>query len=483
MHRLPSLGLASLMITWAFSVAPWAAETPRTPPANAGAVTMTARPVRTGGAVQIPPNGNPITLEVNSGTLLRLPRAAGTVFVANPDIADVQIKSPELIYVSAKAPGQTVIYAVDANDTVLLNSPIRVELSVSRLRSAIRQLIPGERVSVDSVDGNLVLTGAISDAGRAEKVQKLAGAIAGEAKGAQVINRMAVMTPNQINLRVRIAEVDRQVLKQIGVDWNRAAGEVTFATANGAPITSVPTPSILTIGKTIGQAVNATVSALATEGFITILAEPNLTATSGQTASFLAGGEFPYPVAQPGSVGNNTVFTIEFKQFGVQLAFTPTIIDAEHLNLRVRPEVSQLDFANSVSVDGNPVPALTVRRAETTVELASGQSFALAGLLQNASQQDISKVPWLGDIPILGALFRSNRFKHNESELIIIVTPYLVRPTGRMPSTPVDGMSPANDVQQVFFSDTYRQQLPGPARGPLNAGGKGLIGPAGFRLD
>ena len=201
-----------------------------------------------------------------------------------------------------------------------------------------------------------------------------------------------------------------------------------------------------------GNQAAAIIEALATEGFITILAEPNLTATSGQTASFLAGGEFPYEVAQLGSVGNTAVFTVEFKQFGVQLAFTPTVIDAGQLSLKVRPEVSQLDYANSVSLNGSPVPGLTVRRAETTVELASGQSFALAGLLQNNTQQNISKVPWLGDIPILGALFRSNKFQHNESELVIIVTPYLVRPTGRMPLTPVDGMSPANDVQQVFFN-------------------------------
>jgi pilus assembly protein CpaC len=475
MHRLSSLALAVLAILSMVPASPRAADR--------GAVTMTARPVRTGGAVQIPPNGNPITLEINSGTLLRLPRAAGTVFVANPDIADVQIKSPELIYVSAKAPGQTVIYAVDAQDTVLLNSPIRVELSLSRLRSAIRQAAPGERVSVDSVDGNLVLTGAISDASRAEKVQKLATAIAGEAKGAQVINRMAVMTPNQVNLRVRIAEVDRQVLKQIGVDWSKLGGEVAFITNNGPTIASVPTPNLLRIGRMFGEAVNATVSALATEGFLTVLAEPNLTAVSGQTASFLAGGEFPYEVAQPGSVGNTAVFTIEFKQFGVQLGFTPTIIDSNRLSLRVRPEVSQLDFANGVPLNGSVVPALTVRRAETTVELASGESFALAGLLRNDTQQDISKVPWIGDIPILGALFRSNKFRHNESELVIIVTPYLVRPTGRMPATPVDGFGAPNDAQQVFFNDTYRQQLPGPARGPLNAGGKGLIGPAGFRLD
>jgi pilus assembly protein CpaC len=226
----------------------------------------------------------------------------------------------------------------------------------------------------------------------------------------------------------------------------------------------------------------ATVDALSTEGFLTVLAEPNLTAISGQTASFLAGGEFPYEVAQS-SAGSAPVFTVEFKQFGVQLAFTPTIIDANHLNLRVRPEVSQLDFANAVTVSGSLVPALTVRRAETTIDLASGQSFALAGLLMHNTSQDISRVPLLGDIPILGALFRSNKFRNNETELVVIVTPYLVSPSTTRPAAPTDGFEAPHDAQQVLFGDTWRRGLPAPARGPLNAGGSGLIGPAGFRID
>jgi pilus assembly protein CpaC len=230
------------------------------------------------------------------------------------------------------------------------------------------------------------------------------------------------------------------------------------------------------------NAVSATVEALATEGFLTVLAEPNLTAVSGQTASFLAGGEFPVPVVQNVSAGTSAI-SVQFQQFGVQLAFTPTIIDADHLNLRVRPEVSQLSTEGEVTISGFTIPALTVRSAETTVELASGQSFALAGLLQHNTEQDISKIPWLGDIPILGALFRSNKFQNNETELVIIVTPYLVRPPAAAPATPVDGFAIPHDAQQVLWGDTWRRSLPAPARGPLDAGGGGLIGPAGFRLD
>jgi pilus assembly protein CpaC len=464
---------AALALMWLGLAAPaFAAQSSAAPAAR-------AHPPYAGEPTQIPANGRPIVLEVGKGTLIRLSRPASTVFVASPDIADVQIKSPELIYISAKAPGQTVIYAVDGSDTVLLNAPVRVDFDLSELRQSLNRLVPGTDISVTQVDSSLVLSGAVANAGQAEKARVLAAAVAGAVKSGQVINRLSVETPNQVNLQVRFAEVDRNILKQIGVDWSRLGRTVSFSTVNNQSLT-VPTNQI-----SVGMLSNvmATVDALATEGFLTVLAEPNLTAVSGQTASFLAGGEFPYPVAQPGSVGNTAVITIQFQQFGVQLAFTPTIIDANHLSLRVRPEVSQLDFADAVTISGSLVPALTVRRAETTVDLASGQSFALAGLLMHDTSQNISKVPWLGDIPILGALFRSNKFQNNESELVVIVTPYLVTPATTALAAPTDGFMIPHDAQQVLWGDTWRRSLPAPARGPLDAGGQGLIGPAGFRLD
>jgi pilus assembly protein CpaC len=440
------------------------------------------RASRGGGASQIRASGAPIILEVNKGTLIRLTAPAATVFIANPDIADVQVKSPSLIYLSAKSPGETVIYAVDASDSVLLNSPVRVEHDISRLRSSLRELAPGERISADSVGGNLVLSGVVSDAGKADRVRALAASIVGDAKGQQVINRMSVATPNQVELRVRIAEVGLNVLTDLGVNWHKLGSTLKFDTHN---LTSLAgeLPNTITIGSVMGEAVSATIDALATEGLIKVLAEPNLTAMNGQTASFLVGGEFPYPVPQSSGVGAASTITIEFKQFGVQLAFTPTIIDAHHLNLRVRPEVSQLDFAIGLEEEGIRVPGLDVRRAESSVELGSGQSFALAGLLQHMSDQELSKVPLLGDIPIIGAAFRSNRFQRKETELVIIVTPYLVNPVATRLAAPTDGLIYPSDPQQVFFGDTYRQGLPPPGRGPLNAAGGGLIGPGGFRLD
>jgi pilus assembly protein CpaC len=492
MRYLPLAGLAGSMIFVVFGGTPNAAE-PVAPAADArGAVAAApqnaARPLRGGGASQIGANGAPIVLEVGKGTLIRLTAPAATVFIANPDVADVQVKSPSLIYISAKSPGETVIYAVDASDSVLLNSPVRVEHDISRLRSSLRQLAPGERISADSIDGNLVLTGIVSDAGRADKARALAAAIAGEVKGSQVINRMTVATPNQVNLQVRIAEVSLSVLNEIGVNWRKIGSTVNFLTQNPVTIAS-EAQNFIIVGKQTGQAVTAMVDALAQEGFVTDLAQPNLTAMSGQTASFLAGGEFPVPISGSSTAtGGVPTITVEFKSFGVSLAFTPTVIDANHVNLRVRPEVSALTTVGAVSLPITntatiTIPALTVRRAETSVELGSGESFALAGLLQHTSTQDTSRVPWLGDIPILGALFKSDRFQRAETELVVIVTPYLVQPVATRVAAPTDGLLLPSDPQRVLFGDKYRQELPAAARGPLNAGGKGLIGPGGFRLD
>ena len=434
--------------------------------------------------MQIRASGPPIVLEAGKGTLIKLPRPASTVFIANPEVADVQVKSPSLIYLNAKAPGETVLYAVDADDHVLLNAPVRVEHDLSRLRQSLPALIPGEDVSVNSVDNSLVLSGNVSSARRAEKLRTLAAAIASESKGS-VVNQLSVATPNQVNLRVKIAEVDRTVMKALGFNLSKAAGNIQFQTLGIQPTIAAPTTGESLFQFAIGGGNGkffATLNALETEGLLTALAEPNLTATNGQTASFLAGGEIPVPIAQPGAGGVATI-TIEFKKFGVRLDFTPTILDSNHVSLHVRPEVSTLDFANAVTVAGTTVPALTERTADTTVELGSGESFALAGLLQNNTNQNVNKIPGLGDIPVLGQLFRSDQFQRHETELVIIVTPYLVKPSQTVLAAPTDGYIAPHDVQRIINSDLYRQTLPPPAKGPLTPGDTGLIGPVGFRLD
>jgi pilus assembly protein CpaC len=462
-----------------------------TAPAAAPAPPAPAR------ATAVPPSGAPILLEAGKGTLIRLPRPAGTVFVANPDVADVQVKSPSLIYVTAKAPGQTALYAVDAEDRVLLNAPVRVEHDLSRIRQTLNTVAPGENVNVSSVDNSLVLSGNVSTAGRAERLRSLAASIASETKG-NVVNRMSVATPNQVNIRVKVAEVNRNVLKAIGVNWNKLfvnsatglANSVGLFTQNPTTSSQITSENLFSFGLGGGNArMQILLDALAQEGLLTTLAEPNLTATNGQPASFLAGGEFPVPVAGAAAgAGGAATITIEFKKFGVSLDVTPTIIDADHLSLRVRPEVSQLSTTGAVSVPITStstvtIPALTVRRAETTVELGSGQSFLLAGLLQNNVTQNISKVPWLGDVPVLGQLFRSERFERGETELVIIVTPYLIKPLVASAAAPTDGLVLPHDAQRVIDGSLYRQSLPGPAKGPVGPGGTGLIGPVGFRLD
>jgi pilus assembly protein CpaC len=448
--------------------------------------------------------GTPIVLEVGKGTLIRLNKAAATVFIANPSVADVQVKSPSLIYLSAKTPGETVVYAVDASDNVLLNSPVRVDHDLTRVRQSMHALMPGENISVNSVENSLVLSGDVSTAGRAEKARSLAASVAGDVKDSAIVNQLSVDTPNQVNLRVKIAEVNRTALKALGFNWGAPppgcgftpgvpCGNITNFLTTSNPLTnqSITNQNTIQYGIPLpgtGARIQLLMDALAQENLITTLAEPNLTATSGQTASFLAGGEFPVPVAaSTGTTGTPTI-TVDFKTFGVELDFTPTVIDATHLSLKVRPEVSELTSTGAVSVPITAtatvtIPALTVRRAETTVDLASGESFALAGLLQNTTEQDISKLPWLGDIPILGQLFRSNLFQHNETELVIIVTPYLVKPSTTALAAPTDGFIVPHDAERYTNNETYKQTLPGPERGPLPAGGDGLIGPIGFRLD
>jgi len=439
------------------------------------------------GVSQINAAGTPIRLEIGKGTLVRLPRPASTVFVANPDVADVQVKSPSLVYITAKAPGETVIYAVDSSDNVLLNAPINVEHDVSRMRQSLNTLLPGQDISVNSVENSVVLSGAVADAGQAEKARSLASSIAGETKGAQIVNQLNVQTPNQVNVRVRVAEVNRSVLKSIGVNWTKATGNFQFNTNNPTSLPGVTgTNSIIYSIPLPGNTarLNAELDALTQEGLVTDLAEPNLTVVSGQPASFLAGGQFPVPTAvAAATTGGLPTITVTFKSFGVSLDVTPTIIDAEHINLKVRPEVSALSPNGAVQISGFSIPALTVNQAETSIELGSGESFALAGLLRNNSTQNVTKVPWLGDVPVLGALFRSEQFQRNESELVIIITPYLVKPSETALATPMDGYVAPHDAQQVINGDFYRQGLPAPARGPIGAGGKSLIGPAGFRLD
>ena len=459
--------------------------------------------------------GAPLTVEVGKGELVRLDHPVNSVFVADPDVADVQVKSATLVYVFGKSGGETTLYAVGDNDQVVLNRRVRVTYDVGRVEDAIHRMAPRSAVSVASIDDSLVLQGTVYSASEADDIRRVVAHFVPDPK--QLINKMKVDAPNQIQLRVRVAEVDRNVIKELGINWESmfGTGNFVFGLATGHNVlnavpstssaasalpffdvfntrTAVPNTSTLnnvnnlTAGFNAGSSnVNAVIDALDQNGLVTILAEPNLTALSGEPASFLAGGEFPVPVPQASNNGVSQI-TIEWKKFGVSLNFVSTIDANNRINIHVQPEVSQLSSQGAVTISDIQVPALTVRRAETTVDVASGQSFAIAGLLQNNVNQTIQKFPWLGDVPVLGALFRSNSFLRNESELVIIVTPYIVRPTATAArlQTPVDGYIPSTDGQLLLDGQEYRQQVGAPpAPAPITKTGTGLIGPVGFELQ
>jgi pilus assembly protein CpaC len=425
-------------------------------------------------------SGQTLELEVSKGRIVRLDRAAATVFVADPEVANIQVKSPNLIYLLGKKPGQTTLFAVDDKDRVLANIDISVTHNLGRLRDILDKLHPGSGIKVASLNGTLVLDGTVKTASDVEDIRRLAVSFAGDEKN--IINRLGVMAPNQVNLRVRVAEVSRGIDKQLGFNWSilGSLGGFSFGLATTNSLAGAVTQHTLTTGKNfLGWDFNAVIDALEVEGLVSVLAEPNLTALSGETASFLAGGEFPILV--PDSDGR---VTIEFKKFGVSLAFTPTLLGETRINMHVRPEVSALSSTNSVTLATYVIPSLTTRRAETTVELGSGQSFAIAGLLQNNVTHDITKFPGLADIPVLGGLFKSDRFQRDESELVIIITPYIVKPVSNNKlAAPTDGYVPPHDVERLFIGGLNRRN-PNPGKPvSVSPGGKTLIGPAGFDLD
>ncbi|WP_126173714.1 type II and III secretion system protein family protein [Altericroceibacterium xinjiangense] len=381
--------------------------------------------------------GAQMRLPVGAGRLIRLSRPAASVFVADSDVADVHVRSPTLIYVMPKAPGSTALFAIDAAERVVLGTDIVVGFDEERLATTIRQYAPDSRVTVSSLGDALVLSGEVPSAAAGEEILRMASRLigAGEDREARLINRLTLTVSNQVNLRVRVAEVSREAGQALGFNWNAIGniGNLAAGFATGGPLPPETSGTIYGGFQSTDVQVDLLIDALERQGLVTVLAEPNLTARSGEPASFLAGGEYPIPVPQ----GLNQI-TIEYKRYGVSLSFVATVLDADRISLDVRPEVSQLSSDGAITLNGITVPALTTRWAETTVELGSGQSFAIAGLLQNTTGREVERLPGLGDLPVLGQLFRSTRFQQKKTELVIIVTPYLVRPVSQPLPTPVD---------------------------------------------
>ena len=426
-----------------------------------------------------------LTLSVGTGRMVRLDGQMTDLFVANDAIADVQVRSANQIYVFGKAPGETTVFATDKAGRTIFSANVRVGTNMGSLDELLRVAMPEAQVRATPVNGIVLLTGTVAAPTDVEEATRLVQGFVGP--GTQVISRLKTATPLQVMLKVTIAEVSRTLVKEIGMNLlarsNNTSGFL-FGAAQGSPGTITTQPPInattglpqSTTAYTFQQQAGTTLSAaghlfgldlLSTlklneqVGAVHTLAEPNLTALSGETASFLAGGEFPIPT----SSGLNGV-SVEFKQYGVSLAFTPTVLEDGRISMRVRPEVSELSSAGSIQLNGFSVPSLTTRRAETTVELGSGQSFMIGGLLKNSSGNTTNKAPLLGSLPIIGALFKSNAFNRNETELVIVVTPYLVRPVNaNQIALPTDNIRNTGALERVFL-DQNERNVPG-ARRPV----------------
>jgi len=463
------------------------------------AVPMAAMPATTAIAQQVVRPSQEIVLSIGKGELVTIPGTMADVFVANEEVADVQVKSQRQLYVFGKSGGETTIYASNERGDVIFSANIRVGSNIGSISQMLSMAMPDAKVSVSTMGTDTVLlTGTVGAPEDAAEAERLVQAFLGEK--ANVISRLRTATPLQVNLQVKVAEVNRSLLRSIGGNLqtfdttggfrfgvgtggrpivNGAYGlGGPFATgnnilnptitvpvfgANGQPVFNADgTPvtqeilgtavnsnngtTLSGLGRLFGMDMLGAIDLSERLGLVSTISEPNLTALSGETATFLAGGEFPIPVSQ----GLGQV-AIEYRQYGVSLAYTPTVLSNGRISMRVRPEVSELSTQGSVTLNGFQVPALTTRRTETTVELGSGQSFMIAGLMSANAQNALEKAPGVGDVPILGNLFRSRQFRKGETELVIIVTPYLVKPVDDKDiKLPTDGFHAANEFQQLL---------------------------------
>lgn len=399
----------------------------------------------------LPPS---LAVSVGTGELINVSGNMASVFVADPDIADVQSPAPGAILILGKRVGTTSLYGLNDQGKALLQRTIVVRHNLGEMQSVLRQRFPNLRLTLSSSPGSVMVSGPVPNAETAETINQTLRPYLNEKE--HLLNQLTIAGSVQVHLRVRVTEVSRTVTQQLGVNWDAVTskpgnfimgltGARNFASSSG--YTTASGAYGIRGGFHSGStSIETMIDALDKEGLISILAEPNLTAISGQTASFLAGGEFPIPVKQE---SNST--TVEFKPFGVALDFTPTVLSDDRISLKVKPEISEIDNNNSITMDGLTIPGVSVRRVETTVELASGQSFAIGGLLQNNVKDIIAKVPGLGSIPVLGKLFSSSDYQNQKSELVIIVTPYLVRPSAASQlTTPLDSMRASSDIEYML---------------------------------
>lgn len=406
-----------------------------------------------------------LEININEAKFLRLERPAAAVFLSNPGVAEIDLQSARYIYIVGKTVGETTLFVLGEDDEPLLRTTVAVDVDAQRLTRAVRRAVSGGVVSVSSQDGAIFLSGEVPSPDDMATAEDVLAALAGP--NAVIVNRMELEQSAQVNLQVKIAEVSRTVGENLGL------GSVTSRSGSDSLTTGVSDSFNISVSPS-GTNVRLLMDALSKRGLVSILSEPNLTARSGETANFLAGGKIPFRV---GDTADDT--RIELQTFGVELEFTPVVRQGGRIEVKLDTRVREVD--DSTATNSDIGPALTERSASTTVEIGSGQSFAIAGMFQSNTRQALSGLPGLVDLPVIGALFRSSEYSRGETELVIIVTPYLVEPTGpRELSTPVDELRPVGGVEQWSTGRFTRPLKPGRRGGTSRV--RGSSG-GGFRLQ
>jgi pilus assembly protein CpaC len=453
---------AFLVRALSFSAAVALTVNPSMAPVVAADYSLTAASARAQGQM----NAHALSLGVGKSVVIDLPRDVKDVLVADPKIANAVIRSAQRAYIIGAAVGQTTIVFFDSSGQQISAYDIAVTRDLNGLRTALKQLLPNSDIQVDGLGDGVMLTGNVASPIEAQQAVDLASRLAGGVD--KVVNSIIVKGRDQVMLKVTVAEVARSVIKQLGVDLsaNLSYGSSVVTFNNSNPFTANNQPLVsnnaLTTSFGTKPSVSATLRAMESAGVIRTLAEPNLTAISGESATFIAGGEFPIPTGvtcqtqASGSVGQCAP-SIEFKKFGISLNFTPVVLTEGRISLHVMTEVSEVSTENSINVGGISVPSIKTRRADTTVEIPSGGAMAMAGLIQSQQKLAINGMPGIDTLPVLGTLFRSRDYVNNQTELMVLVTPYIVRAVRPKDlSRPDDGFAAAADPQADLLGSINR---------------------------
>jgi pilus assembly protein CpaC len=412
-----------------------------------------------------------LALGVGKSVIVDLPRDSKDVLVADPKIANAVVHSPQRAYIIGEAVGQTNVVFFDAEGQQIAAYDIAVKRDLNGVRAALKQMLPAAGIQAEGIGDSVMLTGSVASPIEAQQAGDVAARLVGGAD--KVVNSIVVRSRDQVMLKVTVAEVQRSIIKQLGVDlsasMNVGTAVVNFNnsnpfTANNSPLVAGNSVTTSALTKAGVPSVTATLRAMESAGVVRTLAEPNLTAISGESATFISGGEFPIPTGVTcqtttgGAIGQ-CVQTVSFKKFGISLNFTPVVLTEGRISLRVMTEVSEVSAENALTggAGGTTIPSVKTRRAETTLEIPSGGSMAMAGLIQEQTKQAINGLPGVDQLPLFGQLFRSQDFVNNQTELMVIVTPYVVRAVAQKElSRPDDGFAPATDAQSALFAQISR---------------------------